>query len=68
MSDKYPMLTEGWAEFIIDTHVPLGKFMHKDGDKWIAIDNSTGDAWVETFNNEEEAVKWLEEKVQKTKE
>lgn len=32
----------------------------KDG-TWVAVDNSTGDAWTEEFSSEENAIKWLED-------
>lgn len=44
---------------IIDNHRPRGSFLTREGNKFIAIDNLTGDAWVEEFDTEEEAIKWL---------
>lgn len=28
-------------------------------DKWVACDNSTGDMWVEEFDNLDMAIRWL---------
>jgi hypothetical protein len=33
--------------------------MYKDGEKYVAFDNSTNDCWVEEFREEEGAAKWL---------
>lgn len=27
--------------------------------KWVAVDNSTGDAWTEKFDDKETAISWL---------
>jgi len=40
---------------------PFGKFYAKDGDVWIAVDNSTGCAWTEEFPTKKEAKEWLDE-------
>ena len=39
---------------------PKGLFILKEGDVFVAIDNSTGDCWVEEFDTEEEAKEYLE--------
>ena len=31
----------------------------KDGEKYIGVDNTTNDCWVEEFNNETDVRKWL---------
>lgn len=46
---------------IIATREPLGKFYAKDNDIFVAVDNSSGDAWTEEFKSESNAVKWLED-------
>lgn len=39
-----------------------GKFYSEEKDgTWIAVDNSTGNAWTEEFSSEENALKWLED-------
>ena len=35
------------------------KFLASCEDKWIAIDNTTGDIWTEEFDSFISAVKWL---------
>lgn len=42
---------------------PLGQFIRKAGKKFVGIDNSDGDAWVEEFSSEAECVRWLVEGV-----
>lgn len=32
---------------------------HERGGFWTAVDNSTGDAWTETFDSEGVAIRWL---------
>jgi hypothetical protein len=52
-------ITEKKAEEIIDNRVPLGKFWCREGDAFIGIDNESGDAWTEQFDNLDECKKWL---------
>lgn len=49
------------AHNIIDTRLPLGLFWLKEGDKYIGIDNLTGDAWTEEFDTQEECLTWLDD-------
>ena len=44
---------------VIDFRTPLGLFLTKEGRKWVAVDNSTGDAWTEEFRWRHQAVRWL---------
>lgn len=48
---------------ILGTRQPLGQFVVKDrssqGHTFIAIDNSTGDAWVEEFDELKYCIGWL---------
>ena len=44
---------------VIDFRTPLGLFLTKEGRKWVAVDNSTGDAWTEEFHRKRQAVRWL---------
>ena len=44
---------------IIDRYQPYGRFLSKDGSIWVAVDNSTGDAWTEDFISKRDAVRWL---------
>lgn len=37
-----------------------GKYYAEENDgTWVAVDNSTGEAWTEEFSTEENAIKWL---------
>lgn len=46
-------------EDVIDRRTPLGLFLTKEGRKWVAVDNTTGDAWTEEFRWKRQAVRWL---------
>ena len=48
--------------YVIDFRVPLGLYLTKEGHKWVAVDNSTGDAWTEEFPRKRQAVRWLKGK------
>ncbi len=39
---------------------PIGRFYTKEGDLYIGIDNSTGDAWTEEFKTKASCFKWLD--------
>ncbi len=44
---------------IILRYAPCGRFLARDGRKWVAVDNSTGDAWAEKFRWKRQAIRWL---------
>jgi len=44
---------------VIEDRVPCGHFLAKEGRKWVAVDNSTCDAWTEEFPHKRQAVRWL---------
>ena len=44
---------------IIEHRIPSGLFLTKEGRKWVAVDNTTGDAWTEEFSRKRQAVRWL---------
>ena len=44
---------------VIDFRIPSGLFLTKECRKWVAVDNSTGDAWTEEFRWRHQAVRWL---------
>ena len=44
---------------VIDFRTPLGLFLTKEGRTWVAVDNTTGDAWTEEFSWKRQAVRWL---------
>lgn len=43
------------------TSFPADKYIIIDGDKFVGIDNSTNDAWVEEFNTLLDAMRWIDE-------
>lgn len=51
---------------IIETQKPIGLFITKDGDKYIAIDNSEGHAWTEEFRSLYVADCWLTGDIEST--
>lgn len=53
---------------VIDFRTPLGVFLTKDGRKWVAVDNTTGDAWTEGFSRKHQATRWLRGKFEIQKE
>ncbi len=42
------------------SYSPIGRFYHKDGDIYVGVDNSTGDAWTEDFTTLEDCLAWLQ--------
>ena len=44
---------------IIRQYAPQGRFLAKEGRKWVALDNSTGARWVEEFPRKRQAIRWL---------
>ena len=44
---------------IIEHRIPSGLFLTKEGRKWVAVDNTTGDAWTEEFSRKHQAIRWL---------
>lgn len=54
-------ITQEEAFKIIETREPIGIFyeVDRDGDVFVGIDNSTGEAWVEEFETKEECLDWL---------
>lgn len=44
---------------VIESCTPHGLFLAKEGRKWVAVDNSTCDAWTEEFSRRRQAVRWL---------
>ncbi len=44
---------------VISRYSPQGRFLSKQGHKWVAVDNSTCDAWTEEFRCKRHAIRWL---------
>lgn len=47
------------ASDIINTMNPIGIFCHQEGELWVGIDNTTGESWVEEFENKVTCFQWL---------
>lgn len=41
-------------------YAPIGLFYVKYPDQYVGIDNSTGQAWTESFKDKETMLRWLE--------
>ena len=58
-------VSESYLAAVIEARRPLGLFLARataksqPGARWIAVDNSTGDAWTEDFLSESAARSWL---------
>lgn len=51
------------ADLIIGTQRPYGKYWTEVGpNKYVAIDNSTGDAWTEEFTDKDTMMGWLNDR------
>lgn len=63
--DAIKKLTKEQAHNILNTgfdtgkYKPIGRFYSKEGDLYIGIDNSTGNAWTEEFKTKRSCLKWL---------
>ena len=58
-------VSEPYLAAVIEARRPLGLFLaratakSRPGARWVAVDNSTGDAWTEDFPSESGARAWL---------
>ena len=58
-------VSEPYLAAVIEARRPLGLFLaratakSRPGARWVAVDNSTGDAWTEDFHSESGARSWL---------
>ncbi len=51
---------------VIDRRIPMGLFLTREDRVWVAVDNTTGDAWTEEFRWKHQAVRWLRGKFEIT--
>ena len=58
-NDGIRKVSSEYANQIIETRKPEGKFWLIDGEKYIGIDNEDGQAWVDEFSSKEECFAWL---------
>lgn len=47
---------------VIERRTPYGCFLAREDRCWVAVDNSTGDAWTEDFSWKRQAIRWLQGK------
>ena len=52
-------ITHQEASQIIEKRLPRGLFIEEGKEKYIGIDNSTGDAWTEEFISRPACIAWL---------
>lgn len=57
--DKIKRVRPEFLGKVIEERVPCGCFLAKEDGKWVAVDNSTGDAWTEEFTRKRQAIRWL---------
>ena len=57
--NRVRMVSPERLEEVIEHRTSYGCFLTKEGRKWVAVDNSTGDAWTEEFSWKRQAVRWL---------
>jgi len=48
-----------YAREIIEEREPIGLYYYDDNGEIMALDNSSGNAWVESFETTEAAIKYL---------
>lgn len=54
-------ITKKEAHNIISVFDPLGLFYLESNGRFVAIDNSSGEAFIEEFNDEEGCLQWLKD-------
>jgi len=59
---KIQRVSVGFLGQVIERRIPCGIFLTKEGRTWVAVDNSTGDAWTEEFARKRRAIRWLQGK------
>ena len=56
-------------DLIIEFRTPMGKYWTEvTPGQFVAVDNTTGDAWTEPFDEKELAIDWLNKKFEKGEE
>ncbi len=56
---KIQRVSSAFLRWVIEHRTPYGLFLTKESHKWVAVDNTTGDAWTEEFSRKRQAVRWL---------
>jgi len=55
-------VSELFASYRNGHYEPIGLFYHRDGEIFVGIDNTTGEAWTEEFEDLDSCLAWLERK------
>lgn len=53
-------VTQSEADAIVLSREPRGLFYFRDSNRWVGIDNTTGDAWGEEFLELDQCLAWLQ--------
>ena len=56
---KIQRVSSAFLGWVIEHRTPSGLFLTKEGHKWVAVDNTTMDAWTEEFSRKRQAIRWL---------
>ena len=52
-------VTPNLLQSAIARRTPPGLYLGREGRRWVAVDNSTGEAWTEDFERIDAAICWL---------
>ena len=56
---KIQRVSSEFLGLVIDFRTPSDLLLTKEGRKWVAVDNTTGDAWTEELPRKRQAIRWL---------
>ena len=56
---KIQRVSSAFLRWVIEHRTPYGLFLTKESHKWVAVDNTTGDALTEEFSRKRQAIRWL---------
>lgn len=59
LTQSIQLVDRFYVKKIIEDRMPKGLFLCREGKWWVAVDNSTYDAWTEDFTSKSEAICWL---------
>lgn len=58
-SQSIQLVDNSYLRDVISSQKPKGLFLCCEENRWVAVDNSTNDAWTESFFDIFEAICWL---------
>lgn len=58
-SQSIQLVDNSYLRDVISSQEPKGLFLCYEENQWVAVDNSTNDAWTESFPDIFEAIYWL---------